>query len=63
MRPEYDTVVTTQIIENSVGELFRGIFRLNENKEYQEAYDVMGAVINMLVESRQHLRETQTINF
>ena len=30
------------IIEKAVGELYRGLYRLRQLKEYQEEYDSMG---------------------
>lgn len=45
------------LIEQSVGEMYRGFFRLRNLKEYQEEYDAMGAIINMLMQDRQVLRE------
>jgi hypothetical protein len=38
-----------QIIENAVGELYRGFYRLRQQKQYQEEYDSMGALLNMLM--------------
>ena len=48
-------------IENSVGELYRGFYRLRKMKEYQTEYDSMGAIINMLMQDRQHLREKYNV--
>jgi uncharacterized lipoprotein YehR (DUF1307 family) len=45
------------LIEQSVGEMYRGFFQLRELKEYQEEYDAMGVIINMLQADRQVLRE------
>ena len=46
------------IIENAIGELYRGLFRLRELKEYQEEYDTLGTLLNMLMEDREHIRST-----
>ena len=43
------------IVEEAVGEMYRGFFRLREMKEYQEEFDTMGAIINMLMADRQFL--------
>lgn len=51
-----------EIIENGVGELFRGFFRLRESEQYQREYDTMGTIINMLMQDRQHLRKTYKVN-
>lgn len=45
------------IVEEAVGEMYRGFFRMREMKQYQEEYDTMGTIINMLMEDRQRLRE------
>ena len=44
-----------QIVEEAVGEMYRGFFRMRGMKEYQEEYDTMGAIINMLMTDRQFL--------
>ncbi len=51
-----------EIIENGVGELFRGFYRLRQAGEYQREYDTMGAIIDMLSKDRQHLRTTYKVN-
>ena len=43
------------LIEQSLGEMYRGFFQLRELKEYQEEYDAMGVIINMLMTDRQFL--------
>lgn len=45
-----------KIIENGVAELYRGLFKLREEKRYQEEYDAMGVLINMLSTDRQYMR-------
>ena len=40
------------LIEQSVGELYRGLFQLHQLEEYQEAYDAMGTLLNMLTRDR-----------
>lgn len=44
------------IIEQAVAELYRGFFRLREAGKYQEEYDTIGTIINMLTEDRVVLR-------
>ena len=51
MQPEDEI---EEIIENAVGELYRGFFRLRESKQYQREYDTMGSIINMLMVDREH---------
>lgn len=50
------------IIENAVGELYRGFFRLRQSEQYQREYDEMGVIINMLMQDRQHIRKTYKVN-
>ena len=45
------------IIEDAVGEMYKGFFRLRELNEYQEEYDSMGAILNMLMQDRDNLRK------
>ena len=49
------------IIENAIGELYRGLFILRKEQKYQEEYDAMGSLINMLSKDRQYLRENYKI--
>lgn len=51
-----------EIIENGVGELFRGFYRLRKSEQYQREYDTMGTIINMLMQDRDHLRKTYKVN-
>ena len=44
-------------IENGVAEMYRGFFRLRQLHEFQEEYDSMGAIINMLMQDRDHIRK------
>lgn len=50
-----------KVIENAIGELYRGYFKLREAKQYQEEYDSMGTLITMLSNDRQFLREKYKI--
>jgi len=56
MTDEIDT-----IIENGVGEIYRGFYRLRTSEQYQREYDEMGALLNMLMEDRQWLRENEGV--
>jgi hypothetical protein len=56
MTDEIDT-----IIENGVGEIYRGFYRLRASEQYQREYDEMGALLNMLMEDRQWLRENKGV--
>ena len=44
------------IIENGVGEIYRGFFRLHKAGEIQEEYNQMGAILMMLMQDRHNLR-------
>ena len=50
-----------ELIENAVGELYRGFFRLRQTKQYQREYDEMGAIIHMLTQDRAHLRQSYEV--
>ena len=45
----------TEIIENAVGELYRGFFILRQAEEYEEEYRSMDTLINMLIQDAQYL--------
>lgn len=51
------------IIENAIGELYRGFFLMRQKKQYQKEYDEMGVIINMLSEDRRYMRDTYDIEF
>ena len=48
-------------VEAKVGELYVEFFRLRQEKKYQEEYDVMGALMNMLQRDRAHIRATYRV--
>jgi hypothetical protein len=50
-----------QIVEEAVGEMYRGFFCMREMKEYQEEFDTMGAIINMLMTDRQFLLKNHAV--
>jgi len=56
MNKEPDHNTPEDIIEQAVAELYRGFFRLREEAKYQEEYDTIGTIINMLTEDRVVLR-------
>jgi hypothetical protein len=45
------------IVENAIGELYRGFYRLRQSQQYQEEYDSMGALMNMLMKDREYMRQ------
>ena len=59
MQPEDEI---EEIIENAVGELYRGFYRLRKSKQYQREYDEMSVIIHMLMQDRDHLRKTYGVN-
>lgn len=50
-----------KIIVNAVGELYRGYYKLRELKEYQEEYDAMNSLLNMLMKDMEFIRDTYKI--
>jgi hypothetical protein len=50
-----------EIIENAVGELYRGFYRLRQQKQYQEEYDSMGTLMDMLLKDRDYIRKTYLV--
>ena len=53
----YKDIIPCSEIESAVGALFGAFYNLRKNKEYQEEYDAMGSIIDMLTEDRQHMRK------
>lgn len=49
-------------VEAAVGELYREFFKLRQAKRYQDEYDAMGALLNMLQADRQNLRVKYGVN-
>jgi hypothetical protein len=58
MQPEDDI---DEIIENAVGELYKGFYRLRKSGQYQREYDEMGAILNMLMQDRMQLIKTYEV--
>lgn len=52
-----------QIIENGIGELYRGLFRLRQTKQYKREYDTMGIVMDMLGRDRINLLQKYGVEF
>lgn len=42
-------------LEKAVGELYAALMHMRKIGMYQEEYDIMGTIINMLIEDRHHL--------
>lgn len=49
-------------IDKAVGLLYIALFRMRKAKMYQEEYDAMGTLMNMLMKDRQTLREKYKVN-
>ncbi len=50
-----------KIIEDAVGELYRGYYRLRQQKQYQKEYDSMGVLMDMLLRDRDYIRKTYLV--
>lgn len=48
-------------VEDAVAPLYVAFYNLRKAGLYQEVYDAMGIVINMLMEDRDHLRKTYKV--
>ena len=59
MQPEDEI---DSIIENTVGELYKGFYRLRKSEQFQREYDEMGIIINMLMQDRDQLRKKYKVN-
>lgn len=59
MQPEDEI---NSILENAVGELYKGFYRLRKSEQFQREYDEMGIIINMLMQDRDHLRRKYKVN-
>lgn len=49
-------------VEEAVGQLYAALYKLRQAKLYQEEYDIMGTVIRMLIQDREHLRNKYAVN-
>ena len=56
-----DIEQANKIIEDAVGQLYRGFFQLRRAGEYQEEYDSMGTIIGMLMSDRLYLAKKYEI--
>lgn len=61
LEPAIDEI--EEIIESAIGELYRGYFRLYQTEQHQRAYDMMGRLLNMLMEDRERLRKDYNLDF
>lgn len=58
---DYTMEQATEVIENAVGELYRGFFMLRKMNQYKEEYDQMGILLNMLMQDRDFLRKNYPV--
>lgn len=56
-----DSYDIEKIIENGIGEIYRGLFHLRNSKQYQREYETLGVIINMMTKDREHLRNTYEV--
>lgn len=52
-----------QLFEDGYVNIVLGAFKLRKLDRHQEAYDEIGHVIDLLMETRQDIRKTAKINF
>jgi hypothetical protein len=51
-----------QLFEDGFAEIMLGAFKLRKEGKYQEAYDELGVVLNLVMQDRQELREIYKVN-
>lgn len=51
-----------QLFEDGFADIMLGAFKLRKEGKYQEAYDELGVVLNLIMQDRQELRETYKVN-
>lgn len=49
------------VIENAVGELYRGFYKLRQAGQVQEEYSQMGTLMSMLMKDRDHIRKNHSV--
>ena len=52
----YDRDETETMIENAVGQLYRGIYRMDKSGGLLEAYDTLGFVLDLIMKTREDIR-------
>ena len=53
---KYNKEVTERIVEKAVGELARGIYRMQINDEHEKAFHTLGVILDMILDMRNELR-------
>lgn len=51
-----------ELFEDGFAEIMLGAFKLRKQGKYQEAYDELGVVLNLIMQDRQELREIYKVN-
>lgn len=51
-----------ELFEDGFAEIMLGAFKLRKQGKYQEAYDKLGVVLNLIMQDRQELREIYKVN-
>lgn len=51
-----------QLFEDGFASIALGAFKLRKEGKYQEAYDELGVVLNLIMEDRQELRKLYNVN-
>jgi len=57
MHKNIESIPTDQLFEDGFAMVAVGAYRLMEDGKYQEAYDQLGYVLDLLMEDRQMLRK------
>lgn len=50
-------------MEEAVANLYVVFFKMRQAKEYQQEYDAMGSIVNMLTQDRNFLRSKYNVEF
>ena len=51
-----------ELFEDGFAEIMLGACKLRKEGKYQEAYDELGVVLNLIMQDRQELREIYKVN-
>ena len=51
-----------ELFEDGFSEIMLGAYKLRKEGKYQEAYDELGVVLNLIMQDRQELREIYKVN-
>lgn len=51
-----------ELFEDGFAEIMLGAFKLRKEGKYQEAYDELGIVLNLIMQDRQEIRTMYKVN-